>query len=140
MLDINNVRKSTIPEPPSPSAEEAVTPASPNTGRHHSPSGLLRAIKRYPIPLGSAVLLLVSLVLWLTRHGDTARWTLLAIVLLGGIPLLWETVRQFFHQEFSVDVIAILAIGGSLLFGQYLAGAVVVLMLSGGEALEASRP
>src|SRR5205085_2447923 len=60
-----------------------------------------------------------------------------AVVLLGGIPLLWETVQQFLHKEFSVDVIAILAIGGSLLLGEYLAGAFVVLMLSGGEALEA---
>jgi len=62
---------------------------------------------------------------------------LFVIVLLGGIPLLWETVQQFMHKELSVDLIAILAIVGSLLLGQYLAGAIVVLMLSGGEALEA---
>jgi len=66
-----------------------------------------------------------------------ASWTLLVIVLLGGIPLLWETVQQFLRKEFSVDVIAILAITGSPLLGEYLAGAIVVLMLSGGEALEA---
>ena len=41
------------------------------------------------------------------------------------------------HKEFGVDVIAILAIDGSIALGQYLAGALVVLMLSGGEALEA---
>jgi P-type E1-E2 ATPase len=41
------------------------------------------------------------------------------------------------HKEFSVDVIAILAIVGSLLLQEYLAGALIVLMLSGGEALEA---
>ncbi len=34
-------------------------------------------------------------------------------------------------------MIAVLAITGSLLLGEYLAGAFVVLMLSGGEALEA---
>jgi heavy metal translocating P-type ATPase len=53
---------------------------------------------------------------------------------------LWETIKRypkFFHKEFSVDVIAVLAIGGSFLLGEYLAGAFVVLMLSGGEALEA---
>ena len=53
------------------------------------------------------------------------------------MPLLWETGQQLLHKEFSVDVIAILAIVGSLLLQQALAGALIVLMLSGGEALEA---
>jgi len=94
-------------------------------------------VKRYPLPLGAFALLVVSLVLWLAGWGDIANWTLLAVVLLGGIPLLWETGQQFLHKEFSVDVIALLAITGSLLLRQYLAGAFIVLMLSGGEALEA---
>ena len=81
--------------------------------------------------------MIVSLVLWLAGYDTLANWTLLAVVLLGGIPLLWETVKQFLHKEFGVDVIAILAIAGSVVLGQYLAGALVVLMLSGGEALEA---
>jgi heavy metal translocating P-type ATPase len=87
--------------------------------------------------MGAVALLVVSLVLWLAGRGDSASWTLLAVVLLGGIPLLWETVQQFLRKEFSVDVIAILAITGSLLLKEYLAGAFIVLMLSGGEALEA---
>jgi P-type E1-E2 ATPase len=41
------------------------------------------------------------------------------------------------QRYFLIDVIAVLAIGGSFLLGQYLAGALIVLMLSGGEALEA---
>jgi heavy metal translocating P-type ATPase len=94
-------------------------------------------MKRYPLPMGAVALLVVSLVLWLTGRGDSASWTLLAVVLLGGIPLLWETGQQFLRKEFSVDVIAILAITGSLLLKEYLAGAFIVLMLSGGEALEA---
>jgi cation transport ATPase len=101
------------------------------------PGRLWQTIKRYPIPLGALVLMLASLILWLVGRGDLANWTLLLIILLGGIPLLWETLGHFLHKEFSVDFIAILAIGGSLLLGEYLAGAIVVLMLSGGEALEA---
>jgi heavy metal translocating P-type ATPase len=94
-------------------------------------------MKSYPIPLSSLALLLVCLIFWLIGRLDLAHWVLLVIVLLGGIPLLWEMVQQFLHREFSVDFIAILAITGSLLLGQYLAGAFIVLMLSGGEALEA---
>ncbi len=95
------------------------------------------ALKRYPLPLGALTLLLVSLALWLAGYANLANWVLLVIVLLGSIPLLWETLKHFIHKEFSVDFIAILAIGGSLFLGEYLAGAFVVLMLSGGEALEA---
>lgn len=94
-------------------------------------------VKRYPIPCGALVLMAVSLVLWLVGRGDLANWGLLVVVLLGGLPLLWETIWQLLHKEFSIDVIAILAISGSFLLGQYLAGALIVLMLSGGEALEA---
>jgi cation transport ATPase len=96
-----------------------------------------QAIKNYPIPLSALVLLLVSLVFWLAGQANLANWTLLVIVLMGGIPLLWDTVKHIIHKEFSVDFIAILAITGSLLLQQYLAGAFIVLMLSGGEALEA---
>jgi P-type E1-E2 ATPase len=82
-------------------------------------------------------LLLVSLVLWLVGRAELANWTLMVIVLMGGIPLLWDTLKHIIHREFSVDFIAILAITGSLLLKEYLAGAFIVLMLSGGEALEA---
>lgn len=98
---------------------------------------LWHATRRYPVPVVTVVLLLVSLVLWLLGRGDLTEWTLAAIVLAGGIPLLWETVRQLLHREFGVDVLALLAIGGSFILKQYLAGAIIVLMLSGGEALEA---
>jgi cation transport ATPase len=59
------------------------------------------------------------------------------VLFLATIPLLWDTMKHIIHKEFSVDFIAILAITGSLLLQEYLAGAFIVLMLSGGEALEA---
>ena len=98
---------------------------------------LLGTMKRYPVPFVAVILMLASLVLWLAGRGDVANWTLLAVALLGGIPLLWETLKQLYRREFGVDVIAILAIAGSIFMHQYLAGALVVLMMSGGEALEA---
>src|SRR5947209_3603197 len=116
---------------------ETNTPASPRKTRPSWPLRVWRVGRRYPVPLISGILLALSLAFWLAGRGDLANWILLAVVLLGGIPLVWETGQQFLHKEFSVDVIAILAITGSLLLGEYLAGAFVVLMLSGGEALEA---
>ena len=97
----------------------------------------LTAARRQPVPLATLALLLIGLVLWLAGRGDIARWALLAIVVLGGVPLIVTTLRQIARREFSVDVLALLAICGSLVLGEYLAGALIVLMLSGGNALEA---
>jgi hypothetical protein len=66
-----------------------------------------------------------------------AQWALLAIIVLGGVPLLFQTLRQLAHHEFGVDVIAILAIAGSAALDQYLAGTFIVLML---PAARRSRP
>jgi heavy metal translocating P-type ATPase len=137
MIDINDHMKTTPPAASPVPVEEAASNDPPAATRQPWPGGVWRTVKRYPIPLGAFALLVVSLVLWLSGWGDIANWTLLAVVLLGGIPLLWETGQQFLHKEFSVDVIALLAITGSLLLREYLAGAFIVLMLSGGEALEA---
>ncbi|HET8909127.1 MAG TPA: heavy metal translocating P-type ATPase [Ktedonobacterales bacterium] len=96
-----------------------------------------RLVRHYPLPFGVLALLLVSLGTWLAHLQTLAEWSLIAVILLGGIPLLWATLWQLAHREIGVDVIAILAISGSLILGQYLAGAIIVLMLSGGAALEA---
>ncbi len=137
MIDIHGQMKTSPSNFPPVTVEEVVTNDPPAATRQPWPGRVWRNVKRYPIPLGAFALLVVSLVLWLAGRGDVANWTLLAVVLLGGIPLLWETGQQFLHKEFSVDVIALLAITGSLLLREYLAGAFIVLMLSGGEALEA---
>lgn len=94
-------------------------------------------VRRYPLPVGALALLGISLMCWLVGKPELARWPLLLILLGGGVPLLWQTLRQLWHREFGVDLLALLAIGGSFILGQYLAGALIVLMLSGGEALEA---
>ena len=137
MLNIESTHKITPPTVSPLPAEKTSSNVSPSATRKPWYERLWRTIKHYPIPFGAVALLAGSLGFWLGGRNDITSWTLLAVVLLGGIPLLWETVQQFFHKEFSVDVIAILAIAGSLLLGQYLAGAIIVLMLSGGEALEA---
>ena len=55
---------------------------------------------------------------------------------LALIPLTASVVSSLWHRKLGVDIIALLAMVGALLLGQYLAGAVVALMLAGGQALE----
>jgi heavy metal translocating P-type ATPase len=61
---------------------------------------------------------------------------LLAALVLGGFPLVFELLLKLLRREFGSDLIAGISIVTSVLLGEYLAGSIVVLMLSGGEALE----
>ena len=45
-------------------------------------------------------------------------------------------MRSLRHGDVGVDTIALLAMAGALALGEYLAGAVIAVMLSGGNALE----
>lgn len=58
-------------------------------------------------------------------------------LIFGGGPLLLELLGKLFRREFGSDLLAGISIVTSILLGEYLAGSLVVLMLSGGEALEA---
>lgn len=69
--------------------------------------------------------------------GDAREWILLVTLTVGTLPLLVEIVQQMLKGQFGVDLVAIVAIVTAFLLGEYLAGTVVLLMLSGGEALEA---
>ena len=40
------------------------------------------------------------------------------------------------NREMGVDLIAVLAMTGALVLGEYLAGAILAVMLTGGTALE----
>ncbi|HLN28548.1 MAG TPA: heavy metal translocating P-type ATPase [Gemmataceae bacterium] len=62
---------------------------------------------------------------------------LLAILVVGGVPLVLDLVFKLIKGQFGSDLLAGISIVTSAVLGEYLAGALVVLMLSGGEALEA---
>jgi cation transport ATPase len=55
----------------------------------------------------------------------------------GGVPLVVSLAVKLVRGQFGSDLLAGISIVAATLLGEYLAGALVVLMLSGGEALEA---
>jgi heavy metal translocating P-type ATPase len=71
------------------------------------------------------------------RSLTVADLPLVAMLLLGGGPLVWDLVRKLLGGTFGSDLLAGISIVTSILLGEYVAGVLVVLMLSGGEALEA---
>jgi len=96
---------------------------------------------------------------------DATRWTLLAVTLTalvaGGvawllhapavadgcwiagtvaalIPALWWLIAAMGAGRLGVDVLAVLSLGGALAVGEYLAGALIGVMLATGQALDAA--
>jgi heavy metal translocating P-type ATPase len=63
-------------------------------------------------------------------------WPLIVALGVGGMPLVLGLLWKLLHFETGSDLLAGMSIVTSLLLGEYLAGTLVVLMLSGGEALE----
>lgn len=61
-------------------------------------------------------------------------WAVATVIAL--IPLTFVVARALNSGKLGVDIIALIAMAGSLYLGQYLAGAVIALMLSGGQVLE----
>ena len=62
---------------------------------------------------------------------------LLSVIILGGIPLTFQILRKMLRGDFGADLLAILALVTGAWLGEYLAAVLIILMLSGGQALEA---
>jgi heavy metal translocating P-type ATPase len=61
---------------------------------------------------------------------------LVIVLAAGGPPLLYDLLRKLLKREFGSDLLGGISIVTAVVLGEYLAGSIIVLMLSGGEALE----
>jgi len=96
---------------------------------------ILDRIEKY-VPLIVISGLIVSGILWIFNLSDVAQVLLFWVVMIGSIPFFLQMVLSFFAKHFGVDLIAAVGIMASLAIGEHLAGAVILLMLSSGKALE----
>lgn len=65
-----------------------------------------------------------------------ANWILIVTSVIVSIPLAWDMVKTLRAGHFGIDVLALTAIITSLILGEYWAAIIIVVMLTGGEALE----
>ncbi len=72
----------------------------------------------------------------LTSGGAVASRVWLAGVIVLGAPIIFRTVRGIARGHLAADIVASLSIVGAVALSQPLAGLVIVLMQTGGEALE----
>ncbi|QHS52448.1 heavy metal translocating P-type ATPase [Edaphobacter sp. 12200R-103] len=77
-----------------------------------------------------------AILIWGLHLPQTGHRVLLAGILLTGAVILPRPIRLLLQGNFSVDVLAVLSISVATILGQYWVAAIVILMLSGGEALE----
>lgn len=95
-----------------------------------------RALRAYPAVATTLAVGVIGLLMLLTPFRDAAPW------LVGGYSLLvaaWEAVgmvRQLLRGHAGLDILAVIAITAAVLVGEPWAALVVVLMVTGGQALE----
>jgi heavy metal translocating P-type ATPase len=91
---------------------------------------------RLAIPVLTLAFLIVGGALAVFPDRVTAHQVWMLGVVLLGAPIVFDTLRNALKGRFATDVVASLSIIGSVALDQPLAGLVIVLMQSGGEALE----
>jgi heavy metal translocating P-type ATPase len=85
---------------------------------------------------GSTLLLVLGGVFWLQGTRGAADMLWLTGTTLGLVVAFAATVRAVHQRRPTVDVIALLALGGALAVGEFFAGSVITVMLATGQLLE----
>lgn len=98
---------------------------------YRTPSGSL------VLPAAAVLAIVAGLALRLSSADPAWAHNVWRAGLVGtGVPILWRTLRYVARKHLATDIVATLAIVGSVLLGHPLAGLIVVVMQTGGEALE----
>lgn len=92
--------------------------------------------RRYKLFSLSLVAVLFALGLEITGMHTAAYWVLGITALVIAVPLMRDMWQDFRTGTYGIDILALTAIITSVLLKQYWAAIVIVLMLTGGEALE----
>ena len=84
------------------------------------------------------IAIVLHLILKRAMHlpGRPPDFPLFAALVVGGTPMIWELLRNLWSGKFGSDLLAGISIITAILMKEYLVATIVVLMLSGGRALE----
>jgi heavy metal translocating P-type ATPase len=94
------------------------------------------AARRYPVVAITVVVAMLGGAAALSGHAAWTAWGLSVFALLIAAIQFRDMVRDLMHGRWGIDILAIMAIIATVVVGEYWASIVIVLMLSGGEALE----
>src|SRR5579884_1735738 len=93
-------------------------------------------LRHYYLFSAALIAVIAGLVLELTGRHAAAHWLLGVVAIAEVLPLVWDMWQDLRSGRYGIDILAATAIVTSDILGQYWAGIVVVLMLTGGEGLE----
>src|SRR5215471_21236997 len=93
-------------------------------------------IRRLILPALAAVVIITGALLGVVFGASVAREVWMIALIGTGAPVVFKTLRAATRGRFATDGVATLSILGSVALAQPLAGLVIVLMQTGGEALE----
>ncbi len=80
--------------------------------------------------------IIVGLLLYLSGQKNAAKYLIDTVAIIETIPLLINMYHDIQLGRYGVDILAATSIITGVILGQYWASIVVVLMLTGGQALE----
>ena len=93
--------------------------------------------KRYPIPAIAIIGLIVGTVVhYIFNDEETGQWIWFITLVIGGAPIVFETIKEMLHGRFASDIVAMLAISTAIITNEAFPGVIIVIMQSGGKALE----
>jgi len=93
-------------------------------------------LAKNPVVALTLVVLAAVLVLLGTGSGGVAQWVASSYVVAIVIVTAVGMVRDILRGHWGLDILAVVAMVATVAVGEYVAGLIIVLMLSGGEALE----
>ena len=90
------------------------------------------------VTIASLGAIIAHVAMRVTAFGPSAmaEGPLVAALVLGGVPLTIQIVRDLVRGDWGADVLAALSIVTAVWLHEYLAGAFIVLMLASGDLLE----
>jgi len=97
---------------------------------------VMGAVRRYPVVAATLGVGLTGLLLLAVGQPVASAWLVGGYALAVAAWQAWSMIRDLLAGNFGLDVLAVTAITATVLVGDHWAALIVVLMLTGGEALE----
>src|SRR5215471_7657896 len=117
---------------------------SDKTGKKNMPQSLNHTVTKWYTVLVLMALVAIGVHV-LLAHGlifpallSSARdMPFVLVIVVGGVPLLCQMVWKLAHGQFGADLLAAIALVAAVALHEYLAAVLIMVMLAGGQALEA---
>ena len=93
---------------------------------------------RWGLLAATVIALVAGAAAWLADASALADLCWAAGTVAAMIPAAWWVIKGLRAGRFGVDVLAVISLGGALAVREYLAGALIGVMLATGQALEAA--